>query len=227
MVTMLVKCFQYRSIVMGLAARRRRAERVAFAIAALVFFQMSPHAICAWADEPPADASSESQPPRFTYRVTGLFCPERIKDFRRAVAELPGLELVSLDGDRAIAIFAFDPNKLFDHLKPHDYTERLSNRLKNVSMHTFGVLDLLPTEPEKLERVEIAIISLDCKACGLGVYETIYKLDGLDHATVDYKAGKVVAWIDPRKIDRAAVEAALVKGQVRLATPPEKSGESK
>jgi hypothetical protein len=39
---------------------------------------------------------------------------------------------------------------------------------------------------------------------------------GVERATADFKAGKVVALIDPTKADRAKLEEALKKGGVEL-----------
>ncbi len=51
----------------------------------------------------------------------------------------------------------------------------------------------------------------------LATYESLCNIDGVVQATVSFKAGRVLALIDPVKTDRAALEAALKKKGVKLA----------
>jgi cation transport ATPase len=69
---------------------------------------------------------------------------------------------------------------------------------------------------EKLKSIEISVAGLDCKACALAAYESIYRLEGVERATVSFREGRVVAVIDPAKTDRAALEAALKKKGVQV-----------
>ena len=64
------------------------------------------------------------------------------------------------------------------------------------------------------------MFGLDCKGCALAAYESIAKLDGVEQATVNFKVGLVTAMIDPKKTDRAALEAALKQKQVELKKQP-------
>ena len=70
--------------------------------------------------------------------------------------------------------------------------------------------------PEKLTLVEIPVVGLDCKACCLGAYEAIYRLEGVEQATASFKDGLVTAWIDASKTDRAQLETALKQRGVEV-----------
>ena len=77
-------------------------------------------------------------------------------------------------------------------------------------------------ERDKLKRIEIPIVGLDCKACSLAVYEMVYKLQGVELATASFKEGKLTALIDPEQIDQAEIEKVLKQRGVQLAQPEEK-----
>jgi copper chaperone CopZ len=79
------------------------------------------------------------------------------------------------------------------------------------------VKPLIP--PEKRTRVEISVSGLDCKGCGLAVYEIVGRTDGVAQALVDLKGGRLVAFIDPEKTNKAALEEALKKRQVKVNSP--------
>jgi copper chaperone CopZ len=81
------------------------------------------------------------------------------------------------------------------------------------------VKPLSPTPRDQLTRVEIGVLGLDCRGCALGAYEAVAKLDGVEQATASFKEGRVVAWIDPKKTDRATLEAALKKKNIELKSP--------
>lgn len=83
---------------------------------------------------------------------------------------------------------------------------------------------LLPTEvpKDKLARIEIEVVGLDCKACSYAAYRAIYQIEGVARATASFKDGKVTALIDPKETNRPALEEALKKKGVIL-----KSTESK
>ena len=159
----------------------------------------------------------------FTYRVTGLFAPEREAVFRETVAQLPGIKLVSVDFANAEAVFAFDPAVAFKDAKPDKIVQRLNELVGGKTRNTLGIAAVLPTAKDKLTRIEIAVGGCDCKACGLAAYESISKLEGVAAATVSFRDGKLVALIDSEKTDRAAIEAALKKRNVSiLPSSPEK-----
>lgn len=167
--------------------------------------------ICA-ADDKPA----ELQP--IKHRVTGLFSPDRQNDLREVLKKLPDMKLVSIDYRNSEATFLYDADKMFNRPKPEQISERFDNLLRSVSNSTFGIRPLCATPKDKLEFIEIPIVGLDCKGCCLGAYEAIYRLEGVEQATASFRDGLVTAWIDPKKTNRAALEDALKKRNVQLAT---------
>ena len=161
-----------------------------------------------------ADGPTKTQSIKF--RVTGLFSPDREGDLRLAINKLPGLELISLDRENAEAVF--DPAKLFPGSKPEQNAENLDRLLKSVSSSTFGIKSSCSPPRDKLTTVEIRVLGLDCKGCCLAAYESIAEIDGVVQATVSFKEGRVTALIDPAKTDRGALETALKKRGVELAS---------
>jgi copper chaperone CopZ len=156
------------------------------------------------ADEKPAESKLVK------HQITGLFCPEREKDFKDLCArKLARFKLVNLDYENAEAMFDYDPAKEFPGANAEQVIERFDNEVRNASRHTFGAKALRTTPKEKLKLVEFAIVGLDCKACSLAVYEIIYRLKGVEQATASFKLGKATALIDPEKTDRAEIEKAL------------------
>jgi copper chaperone CopZ len=164
------------------------------------------------ADKPAAVQTSKHQ-------VTGLFMKEREQDLREVVEQLPQFKLVSIDFANAEAVFEYDPAKAFPGAKPEQVVERFDNLLRSASKGTFGIKALRSMPLEKLQRVEIPVAGLDCKACCLAAYESIYKLAGVESATASFREGWVTALIDPAKIDRARLEDALKKRGVQLTLP--------
>jgi copper chaperone CopZ len=164
---------------------------------------------------PSASAADES----VTHRISGLFSPEREVDLRTALEKIPEVHLVRLDYNFAEATFTYDPAKAFPGTKPADLIKRFDEKLRSVSRHTLGVQPLTTTSKDKLKRVEIPVAGLDCKACALAAYESIYKLEGVEQATASFKEGRITALIDPEKMDRAALESALKKRSVTVKTP--------
>ena len=150
------------------------------------------------------------------HRVMGLFGPEREADLREAVKKMAGVEIVSIDLDVAEVTFSYDPAKLFPQFKEKDRIERFNNLLRQNSSHTFGIQPLFPTPREKLQRVEIGVVGMDCKGCCLAVYEIVAKVEGVAQATANLKEGHVSALIDPEKANQAALEDVLKKRQVTL-----------
>ena len=121
----------------------------------------------AWADDKP------ETPKPIQHQITGLFSKDREKDLRDVFGKLPDIKLVSIDFDNAEAAFEYDPAKVFPGAKPEQIVERFDNLLRNATRHTFGVKPLRTIELDKLKRIEIPVVGLDCKACGLGAYEAI------------------------------------------------------
>lgn len=154
-----------------------------------------------------------------TYRIIGLFSPDRQADLRVAMESVAGVELVSVDFDHAEAAFRYDPATVFRTAQPGEIIERLNNAVRAATNHTIGVAACDPAPKEKLERVEIPVFGLDCKACCFAAYEAIAKIDGVTQATADFKAGRVCALIDPMRADRDKIVAALKARGVTLEAP--------
>lgn len=143
------------------------------------------------------------------HQVTGLCMKERETDLREAFAKVPDVKLVRIDFANAEIVLDYDPAKVLAGAKPAQLIERLDNLLKGASNHTFGIKPLRSVPREKLTLIKIPVGGLDCKACSLAAYEAVYRLDGVELATASFRAGRVTALIDPAKIDRARLEAAL------------------
>ncbi len=165
------------------------------------------------ADDKPAKTE------RFTYRVLGLFSPDREKDLRAAFKELPDITLVSVAFDDAEITVEFAPGKVFPGTKPDEVVNRFNDRLRSVTHHTMGVKPRGTVAKEKLQQVVIPAAGLDCKACCLAAYEAIASIDGVEQATASFKEGRVTARIDPIKTDRAKLEAALKQKGVEIGKP--------
>jgi len=162
------------------------------------------------ADDKPA------MPQTVRHQVTGLFSPDRVDDLREAMVEMPDIKLISVEYDKAEAVFEYDPAKAFVGAKPDQVVERFNNTLRGVTRGTFGIKPLAALPPDKLQRIEISVVGLDCKGCSLGAYEAVYKLDGVERATASFKTGLVIALVDPTKTNRAALEEALKQRRVEL-----------
>ena len=166
------------------------------------------------AADPPA---REPNPQIFTHRITGLFAPDREADLRQILADVPGVELVSLDFEHAEGQFRYDPAITFKDVKPENIVQSLGNRIANASNHTFGIQPLFPTPHDQLTKVEIPIVLLDCRACCLGAYEILYRLDGV--AQVTATPHEITALIDPAKTNKDALVEMLKKRQVKVKLP--------
>jgi len=163
------------------------------------------------ADDKPAPESL------IKHQITGLFCPEREQDLRDLFAQkLTTFKLVSVDYANAEATFDYDPAAAFAGAKPEQYVERFDNELRNASKSTFGAKPLRTIAKEKLQRVEIPIVGLDCKACSLAAYEIVARLKGVELAHASFKEGRVTALIDAEKTNRAEIEMALKQRGVTI-----------
>lgn len=177
---------------------------------------------CVMATSPGIAEDKVSSSQSVKHQITGLFSVDRVADLQKVAEKIPDIQLVSVDFATAEATFRYDPAKVFPNANPEQTVERFDNMLKQASRHTFGVKPLCKTPREKLKRIEIPIMGLDCRACCLAVYEVIYKLEGVEQATASFRDGLVTAWIDPEKTDRGKLEEALLKRNVTLlgrATP--------
>lgn len=169
-----------------------------------------------------AFAGDEAAPPEhIKHQITGLFSRDREQDLRDVFQKLPAFKLVKIEFDSAEVSLDYDREKVFPGATPEQIVERFDNQLRSASNHTFGVKPLCSIPKEKLSLIEIPIVGLDCKACCLGAYEAIYRLNGVERATASIKEGRVTALVDPQKISRAELEAALKQRGVQLKTSAE------
>ena len=166
-----------------------------------------------------ASGDKSDAPQRVKHQITGLFSTEREADLREAFENIPDIKLVAIDFANAEATLEYVPANVFRNVKPDERVRKLDNLLKSASHHTFGVKPLCTMPREKLQRIEIPVAGLDCKACSLAAYEAIYRLDGVETATASFREGRVTALIDPAKTNRATLEAALKKRGVDVKAP--------
>lgn len=167
---------------------------------------------------------AEEQTARF--RVIGLFEADREKDLRAALEHLPDFKLTELDIVNAEATVRFDAKRLLPNAnlkkppKEEEVLQRLNNLLQEPTHGTFRFAPLGSVPKEKLSRIEIGLAIHDCRGCRYGVYLALLRVDGVDHATVTSKPSIALIWIDETKTTRAALEAALTKARVPLASAP-------
>jgi copper chaperone CopZ len=166
-----------------------------------------------------ADDKAPPRPERLTFRVTGLFAPDRLKDLREDFARVANVQLVDVDFDFAEITVEFVPGKAFPGTAPKDFPAALDNKLGQASNYMFRVKPRSTVPRDRLQVVVIPVGGLDCKACALGVYETVARVDGVEQATVSFKDRKVTARIDPAKTNKAALEDALRRAEVKLPKP--------
>jgi hypothetical protein len=168
-----------------------------------------------------AEESQSTGPREFTFRVLGLFSPDRMDDLRALASSLPQgkVRVVSVDYERATAIFEFDPDEVCGKIDPTKIVERFDQIVGRASRRTFSILPVSEVPIERLVKVEIPIVGLDCKGCSLAAYECVSKLEGVERATASFKVGLLVAWIEPEKTNRATLEESLVKRKVALKKP--------
>src|SRR4051794_23390823 len=86
---------------------------------------------------PAVAADPPARPERFTYRVLGLFSPDREADLRQAFKELPELSLVAVNFEDAEMTVEFVPARAFPGAKPEQLAERIDQRLRSATYHTF------------------------------------------------------------------------------------------
>lgn len=172
------------------------------------------------ADAPP------SAPEPITVRVLGLFCPERAQALRDVFTEVAGAKLEIVDYEASEATVTYEVRQLFPQSNPKDafpqqrVTQRLDDLVRNISNGLFSIKPRSTTPKDQLAQVEISVGILDCQACCLGVYNILTKVDGVERATVMKTTGLATVWIDSTKTDRAALEAALKKANVKVLSQP-------
>lgn len=144
--------------------------------------------------------------PTTTHRILGLCYPERVDDLKAAFKERADVTLVSVDYDRGEATFAYDPKRVS--------LESLANM---AGSKVFEVKARSTVAFEKLTRIVIPVVGLDCKGCALGTYLAIARIDGVEQATVSYQEGKLSALIDPARTNQVALVEVLKKANVEVA----------
>jgi len=165
----------------------------------------------------PIAAARADEPKSITLKVTGLFMPEREADLRSAVENAGSVKLESIDFDRAEVAFSYDPaTEPFKDPDPEKLKTAIDQLLKGNSNHTFGAQLPSGIPKDKLERVEIPVAGLDCKACSYAAYRAIFQIEGVVRATASFKAGMITALIDPTKTNRPALQEALKQRGVDL-----------
>jgi hypothetical protein len=156
---------------------------------------------------------------RITYRVTGLFVPDREKDLRAGFKEIADVTLAGVNFEDAEITVEFIPAKAFPGAKLEQYVEQLNQKVGNATRHTFGVKTRRAVPRDKLQQVVIPARACDCKACCLAAYEIVARIDGVYQATASFKEGRITALIDPTKTDRSQLEAALKQRGVSVGKP--------
>jgi copper chaperone CopZ len=182
-------------------------NRLRFSAALIVLAGLS---ITAGADD------KGTKPERLTCRVIGLFSHDREKDLRTGFAELTGVELVSINLDEGEITVEFVPAMVFPGAKPEQRIEQLDNKVRNATHGTFSVKPRRTVDRNKLEKIEIPVAGLDCKACALAAHEILARIDGVEQAVVDFKSGRITTLIDPGKTSQAKLEEALRQREVTV-----------
>lgn len=161
---------------------------------------------------------------RSTYRIRGLFCPEREEELRVLwKAELPDIKVLKVDSLLGEATFEFDPvialGPAAKAAPPETLLAAFNQKVLEASRRQYpgypiweSVFTLVPhTPPETLQHVEMSIEGLDCKACALGFHEMLVKLPGVQHAQVSFRDGRAIVLVDPIRFDELAVRLALAE----------------
>jgi hypothetical protein len=156
------------------------------------------------------------QPVTVKFRIVGLYSTERQEDLREAAKKMTDIALTEFDYASGEGTFTYDSSKILKNAKPEQVQNHIDSALRNVSNRTFGVKPLSTIPREKLQRVDIKVEVLDCKACGFGLYNMVSSAPGVEQAFANYKEGIVVAWVDPEKTDKAKLVDVLKKREVQV-----------
>ncbi len=180
-------------------------------------------AVFAAGAEPPtttdkaAASPTDNEKPVVKHQITGLFCVERIADFRNVCRDkLARFSLQEVDYENGEATFRYDPQKEFPNANPQQVIERFDQELRNASRHTFGAKAIRGKTKQELQRVEFMIAGLDCKACSLAVYEMLYRQPGVEQAQASFRERRAVVWIDATLTDRATLVKLLRERSVTV-----------
>jgi copper chaperone CopZ len=171
--------------------------------------------VCAMS-APRLHAADEPVKSTGTFRIYGLFSPDRKDDLNQVMQKLPDIKLVNVDFDAGEATFEYDIKKVFGSPTPEQIPERLNNMLRGASNGTFGVKPLSTIPRDKLQKLEIPVYGLDCKACSFACYKMLAEVDGVEYAIASFKEQKAVVLIDPSKTSREALEKRMKEREVSL-----------
>ena len=172
----------------------------------------------------PARGADQKQSKEFT--IVGLFSPDREKDLRDVIADVPEFQLVSVDYENARATFSYDVASLFAAERKlknaptaAEIEQRIHALLARASTNTFGLKLTAAVPKEKLTRIELNIGILDCKGCQYAAYLAVMKAPGVERATVA-RDGTLVAMVESGKADEASITAALKKANIECRANP-------
>ena len=188
------------------------------AIVVLLFGVVATPAVVSRGDEKPG------KPLMVTYRIRGLFCPEREEELRGLwKAELPAIKVLEVDSLSGEATFEFDPVVALGPNAKAATAEKIlslfNGKVKEASQRKYprypswqSVFTAVPSSPpETLQYVEIPLEGLDCAACALAFHETLVKFGGVAHAQVSFGDGRAIVLVDPEKFDEFAVRGKLAE----------------
>lgn len=152
-------------------------------------------------------------------RVLGWFESGRIAEFEQIVGRMPEVQLLSVDGEHATATLRIaSESPMFRNATKEQILERLSQRLQSDSTGRLSLRALGTMPDTQLQRIEIGVVGLDCAACSMALHDILVQSPGVVHATASFRSGTAVAWVEPGRSDRAALEAILKQRGVTLRT---------
>lgn len=153
-------------------------------------------------------------------QVTGLFLADRVDDFAKLLQAFPDMRLRRIEFESGLATIAYAAQSpLFRGAKPEQIIERINDRVRHPSNHTFGVKLPSSTPRDQLDRIEIPIVGLDCKACSMAVYEIVTRIDGVERATASFRIGRAGAWINREKTNIESIRMVLKDRGVTVGMP--------
>ena len=166
--------------------------------------------------------SARAEDMKVTYRVLGMCTPDRQNDLREAFKEVTEVQVDGIDYDNGECTLHFDLGKFWPGSDPkkspadEKILERIRDRLNGVSHGLFTLKARAALPKDKMQKIEIKIGILDCKACRLGTYYSIANMDGVEQVNIASDPQRVYVWIDASKIKREAVVAALKNARVDI-----------
>lgn len=150
-------------------------------------------------------------------RVLGLFIPERVDAFRELIDSIPDVSVLDVRFDTAECTIRYATDSpLFRQATADQIVERMAERVRRESRGLFTVRAPGSVPHGELDRIELAIQGLHCKACSLAVHDILVRIDGVEHATASFADGRAIAWIDSSKTSRKVLEETLEQRRVTL-----------